>query len=160
MTSIIVPEPLHSLRSAPLFALELKVTAAQKVGGEAGAGIVGVVGGGRFEGERLKGRVLEGGSDWQQVLADGTILLDCRIVLETDDGALIAMTYQGVRAGPPEVFARLAEGAPVQADEYYFRINPLFQTRSPDHAWLNRIVAVGAGHRPPSGPVYNLFEIL
>ncbi|MFS8115356.1 DUF3237 domain-containing protein [Rhizobium jaguaris] len=159
-SAIFIPKPLKSLRVEPLFAVEMNITAAQKVGAEAGPSMVGIVGGGRFEGERLKGRVLEGGSDWQQVLADGTVRLDCRVVLETDDGALIGMTYQGVRAGPAEVLARLAQGAPVEADEYYFRINPIFQTRSDDYGWLNRIVAVGTGYRPPTGPVYNIFQVL
>lgn len=148
-----IPEPILSLRLASLFALELEITAVQQVGGDAGAGVVGVVGGGRFEGERLNGRVLEGGSDWQRVLADGTVLLDCRIVLETEQGALIAMEYRGVRSGAP------AGAAPVPGQPY-LRISPFFQTRSPDLAWLNRIVAIGAGHRPPAGPVYNIFEVL
>jgi hypothetical protein len=86
--------------------------------------------------------------------------LDCRIVLETTQGALIAMTYQGIRSGAPEVLKRLAAGEAVGADEYYLRINPLFETRSSEHDWLNRLVAVGAGHRLPDGPVYKVFEVL
>jgi hypothetical protein len=93
-------------------------------------------------------------------MPDGTMLLDCRIVLETSEGELIAMTYQGVRSGPAEVLARLAQGADVRADEYYLRIAPLFRTQSPSHAWLNKIIAVGAGQRLPSGPIYNVFEVL
>lgn len=152
-----LPEPLQALRSNPLFVLELDVTAVQRIGTE---GVIGVVGGGHFEGPRLRGRVLQGGSDWQRVMPDGTMLLDCRIVLETSEGELIAMTYQGVRSGPPEVLARLAQGADVRADEYYLRIAPLFRTQSPNHAWLNKIVAVGAGQRLPKGPIYNVFEVL
>ena len=156
--AITLPDEMLAIRLAPLFALD--IDAVQKVGGEAGAGTVGVVGGGRFEGMRLKGRVLAGGSDWQGVLSDGTVLLNCRIVLETDDGAMIAMTYRGVRAGRPEVFARLAAGEAVAPTEYYLRTIPLFQTRSPDYLWLNSIVAVGTGHRLPAGPAYNVFEVL
>lgn len=152
-----LPEPLQALQCRPLFALELDVTAVQRIGTES---VIGVVGGGRFEGPRLRGRVLQGGSDWQRVMPDGTMLLDCRIVLETAEGELIAMTYQGVRSGPAEVLARLAQGADVRADEYYLRIAPLFRTQSPNHAWLNKIIAVGAGQRLPSGPIYNVFEVL
>jgi hypothetical protein len=60
---------------------------------------VGIVSEGTFEGERLSGRVLDGGSDWQSVRSDGSTLLDVRLNLETDDGALICMAYKGVRHG-------------------------------------------------------------
>jgi len=121
---------------------------------------VGVVPGGAFVGERLSGRVRAGGSDWQTVRSDGGVRLDCRLVLETADGALIAMTYAGVRAGAPEVLTRLAKGEPVDPAEYYFRINPLFQTAAPQYGWLNDVVAVGIGHRLPEGPLYSVFEVL
>jgi hypothetical protein len=161
MTStLVVPEPLQSLRLTHLFSVKLEIAAVQKISAPDAGMIIGVVGGGGFEGPRLKGRVLAGGSDWQRVLPDGSLRLDCRIVLETTEGALIAMSYQGIRSGSPEVLARLAEGAAVSADEYYLRINPLFETRSSAHAWLNRVVAVGAGHRLPAGPIYNVFEVL
>jgi Protein of unknown function (DUF3237) len=38
--------------------------------------------------------VLDGGSDWQSVRADGSTLLDVRLILKTDDGVLIAMFYR------------------------------------------------------------------
>ena len=140
----------------PLFTLQLEVGPIQKPAGL----VIGVVSGGSFEGPRLKGRVLAGGSDWQRVQPDGSLRLDCRLVLETTQGELIAMTYSGVRAGPAEVLAKLASGAPVPADEYYLRVQPAFATSSSRHAWLNTIVAVGEGARLPHGPVYSLFEVL
>ena len=151
-----LPDSLQSIQSSPLFTLALDITAVQRISSDT---IVGVVGGGRFEGSRLSGRVLEGGSDWQRVMPDGSVRLDCRIVLETAESELIAMTYQGVRAGPAEVLARLAQGADVRADEYYQRIAPLFRTQSPQRAWLNGIIAVGTGMRLPTGPIYNVFEV-
>jgi hypothetical protein len=81
-------------------------------------------------------------------------------MLETEDGALIGMRYEGLRAGPPEVLARLGRGEPVDPAEYYFRITPTFETGHPTYAWINRLVAVGQGHRPPGGPVYTVFEVL
>ena len=159
MTSVI-PEPLQSLRLKHLFALKLEIAAVQRIAESTAGVVVGVVSGGLFEGPQLKGRVLPGGSDWQRVLPDGTLRLDCRIVLETTEGALIAMTYQGNRSGSAGVLARLAAGEAVRADEYYLRINPLFETHSADHSRLNTVVAVGAGHRLPDGPLYNVFEVL
>jgi hypothetical protein len=71
---------------------------------------VGVVFGGEFDGERLAGAVLDGGSDWQSVRTDGSNFLDVRLNLKTIGGALIAMTYKGVRHGPGDVIARLERG--------------------------------------------------
>ena len=155
-----LPETLASVRTRPLFTMRLAVSEVQKIGGDPIVRQVGVIPGGRFTGERLSGRVRDGGSDWQTVRPDGSVLLDCRLVLETLDGALIAMTYAGSRVGAPEVLARLARGEPVDPAEYYFRINPLFSTADPKYAWLNNVLAVGIGHRLPEGPVYSIFEIL
>ncbi len=50
--------------------------------------------GGRFEGQRLRGKILPGGADWQIVTADGTTLLEARYTLRTDDGALIYSVFE------------------------------------------------------------------
>ena len=121
---------------------------------------VGVVPGGLFEGERLSGEVLEGGSDWQTVRSDGASALNVRLVLKTNDDALIGMTYQGVRHGPPEVIARIEKGEVVDPTSYYFRITPVFETAAPKYDWINRVVAVGIGHRRADGPIYSVFEVL
>jgi hypothetical protein len=116
--------------------------------------------GGSFEGERLSGTVLDGGSDWQTVRQDGATTLDVRLVLKTRDDALILMTYRGLRHGPPDVVARLEKGETVDAASYYFRTNPLFETAAAQYDWLNRILAIGIGHRRADGPVYSVFEVL
>jgi hypothetical protein len=121
---------------------------------------VGVVSGGSFEGDRLSGEVLDGGSDWQTVRRDGTTAFDVRLVLKTRDDALICMTYRGVRYGPPDVVVRIEKGEVVDPTSYYFRINPLFETATAEYDWINRVVAVGIGHRRADGPIYNIFEVL
>jgi hypothetical protein len=121
---------------------------------------VGVIYAGRFEGERLSGEVLHGGSDWQSLRSDGSILLDVRLNLKTDDGALIGMSYKGLRVGPPGILAQIDRGEAVDPASYYFRINPMFETASDQYAWLNGILAVGLGHRFSDGPLYNIFELL
>jgi hypothetical protein len=154
-----VPDALAVVKTRPLFAMRLDVSSVQKIGGQA-VDQAGIISGGAFEGELLSGRILDGGSDWQRIRPDGSVLLDTRLVLETWDGARIATTYRGIRAGSPDILARLAAGDPVDPTEYYLRINPLFDTADPKYAWLNRVVAVGTGHRLPEGPIYRVFEIL
>ena len=103
---------------------------------------------------------MDGGSDWQAVRGDGSTTLDVRVVLKTRDDALIAMSYRGVRHGPPDVINRMEKGEAVDPSRYYFRINPMFETATATYDWLNRVLAVGIGHRRPDGPVYSVFEVL
>jgi hypothetical protein len=104
--------------------------------------------------------VLDGGSDWQTVRRDGATAFDVRLVLKTTDDALICMTYRGVRYGPADVVVRIEKGEVVDPTSYYFRINPLFETATAEYDWINRVVAVGIGHRRADGPIYNIFEVL
>ena len=156
-----LPDVLKSLCSRPLFVMRLDVRAMLMVGATPAAyRRVGVVSKGAFEGDRLSGEVLDGGSDWQTVRADGATTLDVRLVLKTTDEALICMRYQGVRHGPPDVVEKIERGGTVDPTSYYFRINPLFETANAKYDWINRVVAVGIGHRRVDGPIYSIFEVL
>jgi Protein of unknown function (DUF3237) len=156
-----LPEPLKTIRTRPLFVMRLEVRKLQIVGATPGVfRRIGVVPGGSFEGDRLSGKVLEGGSDWQTVRSDGSTTLNVRLVLQTTDAALIGMTYQGVRHGPADVVERIENGEVVDPASYYFRINPVFETASAKYGWINHILAVGSGHRQAEGPIYNIFEVL
>jgi hypothetical protein len=150
-----LPEVLRSVRTRPLFVMRLDVRKLQVVGATpSGFRRIGVVPGGSFEGERLSGDVLDGGSDWQTVRSDGATTLNVRLVLKTKDDALIGMKYQGVRHGPPDVVARIERGEAVDPASYYFRTNPLFETAAAKYDWINRVVAIGIG------PIYSIFEVL
>src|SRR5580704_16825986 len=156
-----LPDVLKRVRTRPLFVMRLDVRKLLIVGATPGPyRRVGVVPGGSFEGERLSGEVLDGGSDWQTVRADGATTLNVRLVLKTKDEALIGMTYRAIRYGPSDVMARIEKGEVVDPPSYYFRINPLFETANANYDWLNRMVAVGSGHRQADGPIYSIFEVL
>lgn len=153
---------MNQLRSRPLFNIEIDLHPLQEVGvTPLGQRRVAPVSGGTFEGERLRGVVLpQAGLDWLLVRADGTIQLDVRMTLQTDDGALILMSYRGVRHGSAEVTAKLARGERVERDEYYLRTAPFFETAAARYGWLNNIVAIGIGERRPNGAAYEVFEVL
>lgn len=121
--------------------------------------IIGITGG-RFSGERLSGRVLPGGADWQVIRADGVADLDARYTLETEDGALIYVRNRGLRHGPPEVLRQLAAGEAVDPARYYMRTTPLFETGDARYAWLNRIVCVATGARRPAAVELEIFQVL
>ncbi|HEX5000428.1 MAG TPA: DUF3237 domain-containing protein [Terriglobia bacterium] len=155
------PRELTVLQSAPLFVFQINVNPPSVVGATPGYDRrIGEITGGRFEGEKLRGKILSGGSDWQSLRADGATTLNVRLVLETDDGALIGMTYLGVRHGPKEVLDRIARGENVNPSEYYMRATPYYETASEKYGWLNRIVSVAYGHRVAGGAIYQVFQIL
>jgi Protein of unknown function (DUF3237) len=158
--SEVLPDSLKTLQTRPLFVLREQVPPLLVVGQTPnGFRRIGVIQGGSFEGERLSGEVVSG-NDWQAVRADSCIQLDVRLVLRTTDGTLIIMTYQCLRAGPPSVIEKLDKGETIDPSTYYFRMNPMFETSAPRYDWINRIIAVGIGHRLPEGPIYSIFEIL
>ena len=156
-----LPPVMTTLRLQPLFIFHIEVKPPSIIGATPGHDRrIGEIAGGRFEGERLRGRILSGGSDWQSLRNDATTTLNVRLVLETDDGALIAMTYLGMRHGPKEVMDRLARGESVSPSEYYMRATPYYETASEKYGWLNRIVSVAYGHRMAGGAIYQVFEVL
>jgi hypothetical protein len=128
------------MRSRPLMTLRLDTAPTQDFGpGPHGTRVTFPITGGSFEGERLSGKVLPGGADWTVKRSDGVVELDLRITLATDDGALIHMTFAGIRDDA-------ARGAP------YFRTLARFETAEPKYAFLNRLLAAGTGEIHAEGP--------
>jgi Protein of unknown function (DUF3237) len=152
---------MAEIRTTHLFKMTLAVSGMQAIGATpAGNRRIGLVAGGTFEGARLRGTVLPGGSDWIIGRPDGVTTLDVRIVLQTDDGASVGLTYRGLRHGPAAVMEKINSGQFVDPSEYYFRTVITFDTASPKYAWLNKAFGIGTGSRPPEGPVYEIFEVL
>src|SRR5216684_2450456 len=132
------------MNARPLMRLRFTTAATEEIG-QTPRGMLSIfrITGGSFEGERLRGIVL-GGADWVTAAADGTFELDLRLTLETDDGALIHMTFAGVRDDA----------------NHYFRTLPRFETAAPKYSFLNRLLAVGVGDGRREGPVHTVEEIL
>jgi hypothetical protein len=132
------------MNARPLMRLRLTTAATAEIGRTAhGTLSIFPITGGSFEGERLRGVVL-GGADWVTKTADGTFELDLRLTLETDDRALIHMTFTGVRDDA----------------NHYCRTLPRFETAAPKYSFLNRLLAVGIGDVRREGPVHTIEEIL
>src|SRR5688572_31754545 len=143
-----------------LFRAQITLAPAQELG-ETPQGrrrIIGITGG-RFTGERLSGRVLPGGADWQVIRTDGVADLDARYTLETNDGALIYVRNHGYRHGPADILKKLSSGEDVDPKLYYMRTTPLFETGDARYAWLNRMICVGTGARRPNAVELEIFEV-
>jgi hypothetical protein len=154
---------IEILKSEPLFVMRLDVgyDEVQRVGlAPAGNRAIFPVHGGAFDGPRVKGRVLPHGGDWVLWRPDGSMLIDVRLALETDDGAVISMAYVGIAyARTPEAAKLFARREVADYDQLYVRTTPRFETSDPRYDWLNRTVAVANGTRTEEGPIYQVFEI-
>lgn len=117
------------------------------------------VSGGTFEGERLSGKVLPGGADWVHFRADGTMMIDVRLTLQTTDGGLIYLTYQGRFIGAAGAMAQLAQGKTLELGSYSLVTVAKFECGNEQYAWLNDIVAVGIGEQSGFNPTYTIYEI-
>jgi hypothetical protein len=116
--------------------------------------------GGRVEGERLGGRILPGGADWQIVRPDGVTDISARYAIEAEGGGRILVASDGLRHGPPEVLASLARGEDVDPGLYYFRTVMRFETADPALDWLNRILALAVGRRRRNAVEIDVYEVL
>ena len=144
----------------PLLRLEIALGPPQELGDIAtGRRRIIPITGGSFHGERLSGRVLAGGADWQLVRTDGVAELDARYTLETNDGAHIYVMNFGYRHGPADVLRRLADGKPVDPALYYMRTTPRFETAAERYSWLNRTICVATGARRAESVELEVFEV-
>jgi hypothetical protein len=130
-----------------LYRLHLDVGAPTFVSGApGGTRIIAEVTGGTFDGPRLKGTVGPApAGDWVTVRADGTMALDVRLILTTDDGATIFVSYTGLMRNVDGVMQ--ARGA------------PLFETGDERYAWLNGVLGVGIGTAGAGGVDYDVYAL-
>ena len=115
--------------------------------------------GGLGEGERLSGRIVNLGADWQTVFNDGLAELDTRYGIETHDGAFIDVRNYGYRHGPPAVLAALAAGEDVAPDAYTMRTVAQLETGDERYAWVNRTLFIGVGARFQSSVRIDLYSL-
>ena len=152
---------MSEIRTEFLFTLQIDIGTRHSVGlTPFGQRSIAHVTGGRFEGPSLSGSVLPGSGDWPLLSADGGVRVDARLTLQTEDGAFIYMTYQGVRTAPPEVIERLNRNEQVDPSLYYLRIAPMFETAADKYRWLNFLIAVGTGRRIGGGISYAVHRVL
>jgi hypothetical protein len=115
--------------------------------------------GGTVSGPKLNGRVLPGGADWQVVRADGATDIQARYTIESEAGARILVSSEGLQHGPPAVMERLARGDSVDPALYYFRTVMRFETADREADWLNRILGLARGQRETNAVRLDVYEV-
>ena len=148
------------ISAAPIFTIHAELAVMLQFGrtpyGE--RRVIGILGG-SVHGPKLNGRVLPGGADWQIVRGDGAADIQARYTIESEAGARILVSSEGLRHGPPAVMERLARGEPVDPALYYFRTVMRFETADPAVDWLNRILALARGQREASAVRLDVYEV-
>jgi hypothetical protein len=127
--------------------------------GPYGTRVVYEVTGGRFDGKRLKGKVLTGGADWLLVGPDGWGRLDVRAQFLTDDGAAIYAVYYGVLEMNEKVQRAITAGGSTDYGDQYFRTSPRFETGDPRYSWLNQTVFVAEGRVVPHAVENKVYRV-
>jgi Protein of unknown function (DUF3237) len=148
------------LRNQPIFTIRAELEAITSLGrtpyGE--RRVVGILGG-TVHGLKLTGRIRPGGADWQIIRSDGAADIKARYTIESEAGALVMVTSEGLRHGPADVMEKLARGEDVDPSHYYFRTVMRFETADPSLDWLNRILAVAKGQREPRAVRLDVYEV-
>ncbi len=119
-----------------------------------------IVGEGVFTGPKLRGRILAGGGDWFVRGANDLARLDVRKTFETDDGALIHVTYVGLYKFNAAVSRTLSNGGDAQFGDTLFMAQVQFETGNPKYAWLNETLAVAEARETSSGVEYQMYALL
>ncbi len=93
------------------------------------------------------------------VRPDGVLIQDVRIVLQTEGGQNILMSYRGMRHGPEDVIEKVNGGEDPDPREYYFRTQPIFEAPDAEHDWLNKLMAFAVGRRRADGVTYAVYAL-
>jgi hypothetical protein len=133
----------------------------QQIGiGPFGARLFAEVIGGEVSGARISGKVLRGGGDWAIAGSDGFSRLDVRAQFQTDDGAVIYVSYYGLLELNEAVQSAFATATETRFEDQYFRNSPRFETGDPRYAWLQQSLFVGEGRLYPGFAVeYQVYRV-
>ena len=116
--------------------------------------------GGRAKGDRINGAFVGGGGDWLLIGSDGWSRLDVRAQIQTDDGALLYITYSGLLQLTDKVMAAVQTMAEETAfDDQYFRTTPQLETGDERYAWINQTVFISRGRLIPGGVEYEVYRV-
>jgi hypothetical protein len=105
--------------------------------------VVNVPPGGSVKGPKLNGTFVAPTGDWLIPMPDGSLRLDVRAMIKTDDGELIMATYSGAIVPSKEVMERFNKGEVITSKDEYFIVAPQFTTASKKYEWLNQVQAIG-----------------
>jgi hypothetical protein len=130
--------------------------------GETGHGVRRIIPiiGGEVRGEKVNGKVLPFGADFQIIRPNELIDLEAKYAFETDDGAVIYIDNRGIRFGPVELLQQLKRGEPVDPKLIYFRTVAKFETGAEKYRWLMQHIFVASAARHADRVVLEVHQVL
>ena len=99
--------------------------------------------GGAIEGPRIIGKILAPAADWGRMMSSGVFRIDVRATIQTDDSAMIYLSYEGNINCSKEKWDQFAKGEQLKEGDCYFITAPRFETKAEKYKWLNEVQAVG-----------------
>lgn len=135
---------MHALKTEHLFSYEATLAPPEVIGPVVeGIRVNFWVTGGVVKGPRITGKLRPEGADFFTLRPDGVGLLNVKAVIETDDGALIDLAYEGIADLGADAHARFLAGDPPTRLE--LRTTPRLRSTHPAYADLARRLHVGVG---------------
>jgi hypothetical protein len=116
--------------------------------------------GGEVRGEKVNGKVLPFGADFQTIRPNELIELEAKYAFETDDGAVVYVENTGMRFGPVDLLQKLKRGEPVDPKLIYFRTVPKFETGAENYRWLMEHIFVGSAARHADRVVIDVHQVM
>jgi hypothetical protein len=115
---------------------------------------------GRAKGDRINGAFVGGGGDWFLIGSDGWGRIDVRGQIQTDDGAVLYITYSGLLQLTDKVMAAVQTMAEETTyEDHYFRAALRLETGDERYTWVNQTVFVAQGRIIPSGAEYEVYRV-
>jgi len=131
--------PSVSIETEYLGTAEMQLDAVQAVGPV----LIGNTPGGTLKGPKINGTLVAPTGDWISITPDGSLRLDVRASVKTDDDEFISVAYNGIVVPNKDATDRLSKGEVITSNDEYFVITPRFSTASKKYDWLNKVQAVG-----------------
>ena len=133
-----------------------------RVAGDIGHGVRRIIPitGGEVRGEKVNGKVLPFGADFQIIRPNELIDLEAKYAFETDDGAVVYVENKGIRFGPVELLQKLKRGEVVDPKLIYFRTIPKFETGAEKYRWLMQHIFVASAARHTDRVVIDVHMVL
>src|SRR5919204_646713 len=103
--------------------------------------------GGEVRGEKVNGKVLGFGADFQIIRPNELIELEAKYAFETDDGAVVYVENKGIRFGSIDLLQKLKRNEPVDPKLIYCRTIPKFETGAEKYRWLMQHIFVASAAR-------------
>ncbi|WGS21588.1 MULTISPECIES: DUF3237 domain-containing protein [unclassified Bradyrhizobium] len=116
--------------------------------------------GGEVRGEKVNGKVLSFGADFQIIRPSELIELEAKYAFETDDGAVVYVENKGIRFGPVDLLQKLKRGEPVDPKLIYFRTVPKFETGAEKYRWLMEHIFIASAARHADRVVIDVHQVL